>query len=378
MTEVNGHLASRVNQVKDRLISRLQGRAEPGAALRILPLGGKSIHQIGIVEVSSNNGVVRCFVKGNVPNYQGGQKLDVEHHLLSEIAPLIANMNEKIQCPRVVAFFPQEELLFLEMIDGRALKSILFDLIPSRPDLQELLSLSGEWLGRLHRMTQGGEANPFDWLEGKFEADRIRSTFEKCGVQPLYRTIRQLLQDCGRTYQGCRRPLCQLHGEFTPLHVLVKDDSIFVIDFGSSTRGFACEDVALFTTFYENLQPWRSATGWFRVPFREQKDSFLASYSQHCGQEFQRMDEVIARFTRIWAMARHEFFWERKPASWHEGAYLTFGRPWMRKRFAAFAGRETRKVQNLASAGSVPLPALAPLGAGAETGAMFRPPLKFD
>jgi len=64
MTEVNGHLASRVNQVKDQLVSRLQGGAEPGAAVRILPLGGKSIHQIGIVEVSSKQGVVRCFVKG--------------------------------------------------------------------------------------------------------------------------------------------------------------------------------------------------------------------------------------------------------------------------------------------------------------------------
>ena len=253
------------------------------------------------------------------------------------------------------------------MIDGRALKSILFDLVPSRPDLRGLLSLSGEWLGLLHRTTQDGEGNPFDWLEEKFEADRIRDTFEHCEVQPLYRKVRQLLQHFGRTYQGCRRPLCQIHGEFTPLHVLVKDDSIYVIDFGSSTRGFACEDVALFTTFYENLQPWRSATGWFRVPFREQKKLFLASYNRHCGQEFGRIDEVLARFAGIWAMARHEFFWEREPESWHESMYLSFGRSWMRKRFAAFAGREARRVQTLASAASsVPLSNLTPVSAGQE------------
>lgn len=370
VAEVNGHLASRVNGVKDELIVRLQSSgAELGAMVRTFPLHCKTMHQIGIVDVSSSRTLIRCLVKGNVPNYQGAQKLENEHHILTRIAPNISALNKKIQCPRVLAFFPREELLFLELIEGRALKSILFDLAPSRPDLSGLLRLTGEWLGRLHLSTQDGEGNPFDWLEEQFDTARIRGTFENCAVRQLYRATRDLLQQFRRTYQNFRRPLCQIHGEFTPLHVLVKNDSIYVIDFGSSGRGFACEDVALFTTFYDSLQPWRSATGLFRVPFHQQKDSFLTSYRKHCGQDFGRIDDVIAMFTRIWAMARLEFFWERQPASWPETIYLGFGRAWMRRRFVSLASRELRSLQTLASRSNLPS-----TGAARAENRAIRPP----
>ena len=370
--EVNPHLASRVNGLKDELISRLQASgAEPGSTVSVFPLPCKSIHQIGIVEISGKKTLLRCLVKGNVPNYLGAQKLDMEHYVLSQIAPQISALNAKTRCPRALAFFPREELLFLELIEGRDLKSILFDLVPSRPDLPQLLRLTGEWLAHLHRDTREGEGNPFDWLEDRFDADRIRGTFEKCGARHLYRAVRHLLQTFRRAHKSFTRPLCQLHGEFTPLHVLVRDDSIYVIDFGSTARGFACEDVALFTTFYENLQPWRSVAGWIRVPFRKQKSSFLAAYNQYCGQEFNRIDDVVTRFTQIWAMARHEFFWERQPANLPEQIYLTFGRTWMRNRFVGFASREIRRLQTLTSSTLVPV--FDRISVVGESGAAVRP-----
>ena len=377
LAEVNRDLTSRVNSVKNELVLRLQlGGLQQLSSVKVSPLPGKSIHQIGLVEVSSGTRVIRSFVKANVPNYQGEQKLDIEHQVLTTIAPAISAQNDRLRCPRVLAMFPQEELLFLELIEARDLKSLLFDLVPSRGDLPALLSLTGEWLGRLHRTTQGGEGNPLDCLEERLDGDRIWGTFEKCGVRHLYRSIRHLLQHFRRTHHDLRRPLCQLHGEFTPLHVMVKGDSIYVIDFGSSSRGFAFEDVALFTSFYENLQPWRAPTGWFRVPFGVQKKLFITSYSEHSGQESQRIDDVVARFAGIWAMARHEFFWERPPANWPERAYLSFGRAWMRRRFAALAGRELRKLQTLASfTGSTLVTSVDQALPDGKSGAMFRPTL---
>jgi aminoglycoside phosphotransferase (APT) family kinase protein len=310
----------------------------------------KSIHETAIVEIAGEAKLFRCFVKGNIPNYQGGQDLEAEYQTLANIGHKISDFNPHTRSPRALAFFPSEELLFLELVEGRTLKSILFDLQPSKHNLSSLLDLTGEWLAQFHRITQVGEGNPFDWLEEQFEVERVRQAFCNCSVSGLYDSALSMIREYRRRNPNFRRPLCQTHGEFTPLHVLVNQASIYVIDFGSIHQAFPYEDVALFTTFYDGLQPWRRATGLFRMPFREQKNRFLRSYIKHYKQEDAPVDEIVASFFRIVSMARHEVPWERAPKGWLDRVYLKFGRSWMRRRFVAVVRQELKELRILADA----------------------------
>jgi len=345
-------LPTRVRRVGDEFISRLGLKASQAQPfeVRIAPTRQKSIHQTAIVEVVGGMNLFRCFVKGNIPNYRGGQDLEAEYQTLAKIGGKISDLNQQTRSPRALAFFPSEELMFLELVEGRTLKSILFDLRPSKHDLGCLLDLTGEWLAHFHRITQVGEGNPFDWLEEQFELERVRQAFCNCSVSGLYDSAVSMIRQYRRRNPNFRRPVCQTHGEFTPLHVLVNEAAIYVIDFGSVHQAFPYEDVALFTTFYEGLQPWRRATGLFRMPFCQQKQRFLRSYLQHYKQEDAPEDEIVASFFRIISMARHEVPWERAPKSWADRGYLKFGRSWMRRRFAAMVRQELNDLQILADA----------------------------
>jgi hypothetical protein len=342
-------LPTRVRELRDELILRLglNGSQPEVFRIRIAPSRQKSIHETAVVEIEGETKLFRCFVKGNIPNYQGGQDLEAEHQILANIGSKISDLNQHTRSPNALAFFPAEQLLFLELVAGRNLKAILFDLQPSKHDLGSLLDLTGEWLAHFHRITQVGEGNPFDWLEEQFEVERVRQAFLNCSVSGLYDSALKMIRQYRQRLPNFRRPLCQTHGEFTPLHVLVNQGSIYVIDFGSVHQGFPDEDVALFTTFYEGLQPWRRATGLFRMPFREQKSRFQRSYRKHYKQEDAPVDEIVASFFRIISMARHEVPWERAPQGWAERLYLKFGRSWMRRRFAAAVRQELKNLRVL-------------------------------
>jgi hypothetical protein len=134
-------LTTRVRGLRDELISRLglKGSRPESSTVRIAPTRQKSIHETAIVEIAGGENLFRCFVKGNIPNYQGGQDLEAEYQTLANIGSKISDFNQHTRSPRALAFFPGEELLFLELVEGRTLKSILFDLQPSKHDLGGLL-----------------------------------------------------------------------------------------------------------------------------------------------------------------------------------------------------------------------------------------------
>jgi tRNA A-37 threonylcarbamoyl transferase component Bud32 len=336
-----------LDKLKEDIAERLQlpPSARGAAVIRARLLRHSSIHTVAALEVGSNGAAVRCFAKSNVANYQGPQRLDREEQFLRDVAPRIWEANQKARSPRVLAFFPRQELLLLEMVEGKSLKKLLFD---SR--IPNLVQLTGEWLGHLHSITKGEQGDPFEWLENAFSTEKkVRDAFYDCSVATLYPGVLELLRRCRREYAGFRRPQCTVHGEFTSLHVLVKGDSIYVIDFGSSHLGFGYEDVAFFSTFYDILLPWRVAAGYLRFPLTRQKNLFLKSYFEHCEQTWGPADEIVLRFANLRAMAQHESCWERTQENWPASLYLKIARRWVRGRFAALARREFAALQRLVS-----------------------------
>ncbi len=340
-----------MQELRDDILQQISPVATGAASstVRVSLLPRQSMHEVASVEIGQNGTAVRFFAKSDLANYGGPQRLETEEYVLRNIAPEIWQANDRTRCPQVLAFFPERKLLLLEMVEGKSLKELLFDMGRTHSNLPDLLALSGEWLGRFHALTQSEQANPFEWLEGSFSQPKIRDVFGNCGVADLYPKLAKLLHQFRLDYPDFRRPLCRLHSEFTPLHVLVKNDAVYVIDFGSSRLGFGYEDVATFTTFFDILLPWRAVTGSLRLPLAQQKDIFRESYFAHRQQTFGVPDNVVMRFAYLQAMAHHESCRETIPSSPAAALYATAGRAWVRRRFAALARRELTYLERLVS-----------------------------
>ncbi len=347
----HNRLAGTVRSLREDIMRQLQPAGGDTAldAFNAYPLSRSSMHAVAAVEMGRNGSAVRFFAKGDV-DYHGPQRLETEEYVLRCIAPEIWQANAKTRCPRVLAFFPEQELLLLEMVDGKSLKDVLFGLGPSPGNLSDLLALSGEWLARFHAITQSAPANPFEWLESAFAGKKIRDVFHNCGVAELYPALANLLQQFRVKYPHFCRPLCRVHSEFIPLHVLVKNDAIYVIDFGASRLGFGYEDVAMFSTFFDALLPWRAVAGSLHLRLAKQKNIFRKSYLAHCQQTFGVPDHIVMRFAYLLAMAHHESCWEKTPASPAAALHAFVGRAWVRRRFAARARREFACLQQMVSA----------------------------
>lgn len=348
----HNRLTETVEELREDILQQISpvAAAGPPSSVKVFPLSHQTMHDVASVEIGQNGSAVRFFAKSDLADYGGPQRLETEEYVLRHIAPEIWQANARTRCPQVLAFFPERKLLLLELVDGKSLKELLFNVGTSHSNLPDLLALSGEWLGRFHALTQSEQANPFEWLEGSFAEQKVRDVFRNCGVADLYPTLAKLLEQFRRDYPDFRRPLCRLHSEFTPLHVLVRNDVIYVIDFGSSRLGFGYEDVATFTTFFDILLPWRAVAGSLRLPLAQQKDIFRESYFAHRQQTFGVPDNIVMRFAYLQAMAHHESCRENIPASPAAAVYATAGRAWVRRRFAALARRELAYLRQLVSA----------------------------
>jgi tRNA A-37 threonylcarbamoyl transferase component Bud32 len=345
-------LADTVRNLSKEILQRLQPAnsvtAQPVVNVHLL--SRTSMHAVAAVEMRQNGNATRFCAKSELAFYRGPQSLDTEEYILRDIAPKIWQANAKARCPRVLAFFPEQKLLLLELVDGKSLMDLLFGAGLSHANLPGLLALSGEWLARFHAITQGEQADPFEWLESWFAEEKAREVFHRCGVDEQHSALVKLLKQFHLDYPDFRRPLCRVHDEFTPLHVLVQKDTIYVIDFGRSRLGFGYEDIALFITFLDALLPWRAAAGSLRLSLAKQKNIFLESYRAHCQQMLDVPDDVVTRFAYLRAMAHHESSWEKVRHSLGAAAHAAVGRAWVRRRFAAMARRELAYMQQVVSA----------------------------
>jgi len=270
--------------------------------------------------------------------------LRIETDILNTITPRIAEENPAARTPRVLAYAPQRELLLMEKVSGKSLKSFLSDLSGgSSSRLSSLLQLSGEWLGRFHTLTEQAEGhNPLEWLMQRFKKPSVQIAFAVCSQREAYSELLGLIDMFRDLRPALTRNLCRVHGEFTPLHVIVQDDAVYIIDFASSHLGFVYEDLALFTAFYDGLLPWRVITGSQLLNFASQKDLFNKAYAYHAPWKFQYEDDLLMRFARLGALAEIEASWETERAGWHNVLYSRVARTWLRRRLPRIIGRELK------------------------------------
>lgn len=304
------------------------------------------IHPVGVVHMT--DGLVRTslFAKVQKADYDGAQNLERELHFLSNVAPLITAENPALRSPLPIAYYPEQRLLLMEFIPGDSLKHHLFDIKfginpADRPDLAQMLQCAGRWLGSFHRLTlQRAYGNPLEWVLQEFDNKRTKEAFLLYSQKDTYDEMLSILMRCLDLKPKFRRNLCNVHGEFTPIHVMVAGKAIYVVDFGNSRLGYAYEDVGLFASFYDCLLPWRIVAGSIRIRLEMQKELFLRGYFEQSPAAFNAGDRAIMRWVRFISFARMLNGGQRRYSGWGKWAYsrLTLGT--LRERFTTLCGAE--------------------------------------
>lgn len=318
---------------------------EAGSRVYVRSLRQPGIHPVGIVHLTDGPVRLSLFAKVQKADYRGFQSLERELHFLSNVAPLITAENPALRSPLPVAYYPEQRLLLMEFVPGDSLKHHLFNVKfgidrISRTELAELLRCAGRWLGSFHRLTlQGDSSNPLEWLLQEFEAKRTMEAFLFHSQKSSYDEMLSILKRCLDLNPEFRRNLCNVHGEFTPIHVMVASDAIYVVDFGNSRLGYPYEDVSFFAGFYDCLPPWRIAVGSMRIPLATQKQLFLSGYFEQ-RPAFNAGDRVIMRWVRFISFARMLNARQDRSTGWGKWAYSRLTPRMLRKRFAALCHTE--------------------------------------
>lgn len=322
-----GHIQELEADIRDQL--RQRGSHLPvDAKVSVSPLPENASHRMAILTVEGMGR--RLLVKGQPNHDLIFQSLETESRMFSTIGAQITAGNPATRCPEMLAYYPDRGLMLLEFVDGHRLDTLQLGLTRSSAhDLSRLTGLCGEWLARFHALTRLPEqGNPFETL---CESFRVAPPWLAEQDVETYHEVRRLAEALRRRFPDFQQPLCMLHGEFAPYHILVRDSAIYVIDFGSSRRGHPFEDLTFFTSFYDSRLPWRRLAGAVRIDFEEEKRRFLESYRRYSGPFDDRMGSVM-RLSRIYAMARYVTALEAKD-TWRATAYSWIAQPWIRRLF---------------------------------------------
>lgn len=334
-------------------IAGLRSSLPTTSRVYVRALSEPGVHPAGVVHLSDGQLKASLFAKVQKANYTGVQSLERELHYLSNVAPLITAQNAALRSPSPIAYYPDDRLLLMEFIPGDSLKHHLFDVIFNpipRRNLSELLLSAGRWLGSLHRLTRKSIAgNPLEWLLQQFDCERTREAFSLFSLRACYEDLRRLLMDSLEANPSLRRNFSDVHGEFTPIHVMVAGDAIYVVDFGNSRQGFPYEDIGLFESFYDCLLPWRAAAGSYRMDLQVQKDLFLQGYFEEADTAFSGADEAIMRWVRIISFARMLNGGQHRYHGWSKWAYSRVALRVLRKRFTTLCQAQLVAVKKAGS-----------------------------
>lgn len=329
----------------------LRSSLPKGSKVYVRALNEPGVHPAGVVHLSDGELTTLLFAKVQKADYAGVQNLERELHFLSNVAPLITAENPMLRSPLPIAYYPENRLLLMEFVPGDSLKHHLFDVIfnpAPRRNLAELLQCAGQWLGSLHRLTRkSATGNPLEWLLQEFDNPRTLEAFRLFSLKDNYTELHRLLEKCLIANPSFRRNRCDVHGEFTPIHVMVAGDAIYIVDFGNSREGYAYEDVGLFESFYDCLLPWRAAAGSYRMNLQTQKELFLRGYFDESAATFCPADNAIMRWVRLVSFARMLNGGLRRYHGWSKWAYSRIALGALRTRFARLCCAELTALREI-------------------------------
>ena len=318
----------------------------PTGALKFRVLSEPSSHPLVAVE-SPAAARPRLLMKCRRKHDRISQSLQTEQRVLMDVAPKLAASNDATRCPAALAYYPEEQMLLMELVDGPRLDMIQFGAARSTVRIPDLLELCAKWLAGFHALTESSETgNPFDWVAELFDHTARRHIFEGLWSKDRYADLRQLVEVLRRRHSGLKLPRCLVHGEFAPYHVLVANESIYVIDLASARESYPFQDLGYFCAFFDALLPWRRALGALRMDPMAQQRHFLRCYFRE-RPELGEASDALTRLAHLQAMIPF-FNHSRVRDSWKTTLYSMIAKPWARHRFHVVCERESAALRALA------------------------------
>ena len=264
-------------------------------AIRVYPCKARSRHLLTIIEAVYDGSRKRLLAKGAPKGNIGNQDLRAEYQLLSEICPQIDVRNALPCSPKIVAYFPERNLLVREWVHGRSLASALVGARSFFP-VRETLWRVGEWLGALHVATWDQErGSPCDFLLEYFCRPKVASSIHSWVGFQAYDELLTLVHDVTRRNAG-KTPLVITHHDFSPANVMLTESGFQIIDFASARPGFAYHDTTLFQCFYEALPFWRRRLMSRLEPVDVQMDAFMDGYKSKTGELWEFDRQMLSLF----------------------------------------------------------------------------------
>ena len=195
-----------------------------------------------------------------------------------------AGSNDTVRVPRPIDFYPEENALLMERVDGELLLSMLLRecrYLAQPSGLQrtaDAVARCGQWLTRYHNLTAGAEAPVFD---SAFEKEMVRrfGELETFGFPAeVLRALRRALAKLTRFGAHNTAPVAKPHGDFGPSNVIVRPEAIYVFDLNYHLPSCVYDDIAFFVTTLETINPFPRHPLFNRRRAVALRDVFLRAY----------------------------------------------------------------------------------------------------
>src|SRR5262249_37305020 len=108
-SDIRRHLRSRYPEVPADVPRSFRSEASPSRHILIVETAG--------------NPVRRLFLKGPLRVDVPGESITVERAMLADVGPRLRRDSPATRCPELVAYYPENQFLLLEMVEGDTLDS---------------------------------------------------------------------------------------------------------------------------------------------------------------------------------------------------------------------------------------------------------------
>jgi hypothetical protein len=182
--------------------------------------------------------------------------------------------------PRPIGEFTELGAVVAEKLPGVPLQSIIMKaaLLPGYADvgtLREAAKATGEWLRHFHKATSDMPA-PFDGVALLGDLEKLCANCKISGLDEA--SVKTIMNGTKSILSKTKKPLpaSAVLNEFTPLNVIIGEDSVGFADFAKmTTQGNSFQDVALFLASVEALEKYPFCN---RTITTELQEIFLQSY----------------------------------------------------------------------------------------------------
>ncbi|MEK6531881.1 MAG: hypothetical protein AABZ23_05240 [Deltaproteobacteria bacterium] len=256
-----------------------------GRDFALMPLGQKT-SSYPMLHFSINaEGVTKGIFVKFAPFADGFNEGLDEYDNLRRMEKALSGKGLPYSSPRPLDFWHDIQALVMEEFYGEPLKDVLFskNTIGARQATRDYLAgvtgLVGQWLSCYHHAGGLGK-EPFDGHFPERAASAIKELKEAgFSGRPLKEamdavdTIRTLARD-----SRANAPIAPAHGDVALDNVLVRDNSVCVLDLSYRKTAPVYEDVAAFSTALETINPYPSSVAWSYQGAKRLKDSFIKAY----------------------------------------------------------------------------------------------------